>query len=92
MTRHYTNADLLALRDDPVSERRSVFDTQVGGSHYKDMPIQPTQFIAANKMDFLTGNVIKYVCRHKVKGGLEDLKKARHYLDMLIESEYGAAD
>jgi hypothetical protein len=65
----------------------SAFDSQVGGNHYKDMPIQPLAFIVANGIPFLEGNVIKYVVRWKLKHGLQDLKKARHYLDMLIEIE-----
>ena len=56
---------------------------QVGGSHY-DFPIQPVDFIVRNGLDFLTGNVVKYVVRHKRKGGLQDLLKARQYLDALI--------
>lgn len=63
----------------------SHFDSQVGGSHYKELAIQPLEFIVKNGLDFLQGNVVKYVVRYKVKGGLEDLKKARHYLDMMIE-------
>lgn len=63
----------------------SHFDSQVGGSHYKELAIQPLEFIVKNELDFLQGNVVKYVVRYKVKGGLEDLKKARHYLDMMIE-------
>lgn len=62
--------------------------TQVNGSHYKDMAIQPTEFILANQLGFCEGNVIKYVCRHKAKGKETDLLKARHYIDMLLESEY----
>lgn len=65
----------------------SAFDSQVGGSHYKNLSIQPLEFIVANELDFPTGNVVKYVVRYKLKGGLEDLKKARHYLDLLIELE-----
>lgn len=65
----------------------SAFDTQVGGSHYKNLAIQPLEFIVANELDFPSGNVVKYVVRYKLKGGLEDLKKARHYLDLLIELE-----
>jgi hypothetical protein len=63
----------------------STFESQVGGGHYKDFAIQPLEFIVKNGLDFLQGNVVKYVVRYKVKGGLEDLKKARHYLDMMIE-------
>jgi hypothetical protein len=65
----------------------SSFDTQVGGSHYKDLAIQPLEFIVKNGLDFLQGNVVKYVIRYKLKGGIEDLEKARHYLDMMIELE-----
>lgn len=63
----------------------SAFDVQVGGNHYKDMVIQPIEFIVKNKIPFLEGNVIKYVVRWSIKNGLEDLKKARHYIDLLIE-------
>lgn len=65
----------------------SAFDTQEAGSHYKDMPIQPAEFIHKNGFGYIVGNVIKYVCRYKAKNGVEDLKKARHYLDLLIELE-----
>lgn len=65
----------------------SQFDTQVGGNHYKDFAIQPLEFIVANNLDFVQGNVVKYVVRYKTKNGLEDLKKARHYIDLLIELE-----
>lgn len=68
-------------------EKKSAFDTQVGGSHYKQFAIQPTEFIYKNNLGFLEGNAIKYLTRWKIKGGLEDLKKARHYVDMLIEME-----
>jgi hypothetical protein len=68
-------------------EDSSAFSRQVGGSHYKNLAIQPLEFIVANELDFPTGNVVKYVVRYKLKGGLEDLKKARHYLDLLIELE-----
>ena len=65
----------------------SAFDTQVGGFHYKAMAIQPVVFIHENNLGFLVGNIIKYVCRYAAKDGVQDLHKARHYLDMLIESE-----
>jgi hypothetical protein len=63
-------------------------DTQEGGSHYKDMAIQPVEFIHRNRIPYLEANVIKYVCRHRSKNGVEDLKKARHYIDLLIQLEY----
>ena len=59
--------------------------TQVGGDHYKDFGIQPIEFILANNLDFIEGCIIKYLCRYKKKNGIEDLKKTRHYLDILIE-------
>lgn len=63
----------------------SALDVQVGGSHYKDAGIQPIEYIFANKLGFCEGNVVKYVTRYGSKNGVQDLKKARHYLDMLIE-------
>jgi hypothetical protein len=60
-------------------------DIQIAGTHYKDKKIQPWDFIVANGLSFLEGNVVKYVCRHNSKGGLDDLKKAQHYLQKLIE-------
>ena len=65
----------------------SALDTQVGGSHYKNMVIQPVEFIERNNLGFCVGNIIKYVCRYKDKNGIEDLKKARHYIDLLIDME-----
>ena len=58
---------------------------QVGGTHYKDKAIQPWDYIASNNMGYLEGNVVKYVSRWKEKGGVQDLKKAMHYLTKLIE-------
>lgn len=58
---------------------------QVGGDHYKGKTVQPWDFIAANELGFFEGNVVKYVTRWKDKGGVQDLHKARHYLDKLIE-------
>ena len=60
-------------------------DEQVGGRHYIEKTIQPWDYIIANKMGYLEGNIIKYVSRYKDKNGLEDLIKAAHYLDKLIE-------
>lgn len=62
---------------------------QVGGTHYKAMKIQPIEFITANNIGYMEGNVIKYVCRYKNKNGVEDLKKAMHYLQLLIEQISG---
>lgn len=60
---------------------------QEGGKHYKHYVIQPVEFIKANNIPFIEGNIIKYVCRWKSKNGLEDLLKARHYIDLLISYE-----
>lgn len=60
---------------------------QIGGSHYKSMAIQPVEFIHKNGIGFIEGCVIKYVSRWRAKGGVNDLEKARHFLDMLIEME-----
>jgi len=65
----------------------SNLETQVGGSHYKSMQIQPIEYILKNGIPYAEGNVIKYVSRWKSKNGIEDLRKARHYLDILIENE-----
>jgi hypothetical protein len=60
-------------------------DIQVGGTHYKEQDIQPWDAIHAWGLGFFSGNVVKYVARHNQKGGVDDLRKARHYLDKLIE-------
>lgn len=65
----------------------SALKSQVGGGHYKDMAIQPAEYNHRNGIPFIEGCVIKYVSRWRAKGGVEDLKKARHFLDMLIEME-----
>ncbi len=59
-------------------------DKQVGGSHYKDFPIQPYEFISKNDLSFFQGNVVKYVCRYLNKNGIEDLKKIIHYCELEI--------
>lgn len=65
----------------------SSLDVQIGGGHYKDMVIQPIEYNIKNNIPFAEGNVIKYVSRWRNKNGVEDLKKARHILDILIETE-----
>ena len=70
----------------------TALNEQIGGSHYKDMKIQPVQFIHANGIGFIEGAVIKYLCRWRVKNGVQDLLKARHFLDLLIELETGKAE
>ena len=78
------NAEDLGLYDDPPKPPLS---QQIGGEHYRQGDVQPIEYIHANDMDFFSGNVVKYITRWKYKNGLEDLKKARHYIDMLIEME-----
>jgi len=64
-------------------------EQQVGGEHYAVKAIQPWDFIIANNIGYLEGNIIKYISRWKDKGGVEDLKKAQHYLQKLIETSSG---
>lgn len=63
--------------------------TQVGGSHYKRFSIQPSEFIHRNQLGWCEGNVIKYVCRHGFKNKAEDIRKAIHYLELLLKWVYG---
>ena len=63
-------------------------EEQVGGKHYRSMKIQPAEFINENKLLFAEGNAIKYICRHPHKGKQEDIKKAIHYLQMILERDY----
>jgi hypothetical protein len=66
----------------------SAFDEQVGGNHYRHYQIQPTVFFHANQIPFIEANAIKYILRHRGKNGREDLEKAKHYIDILLELEY----
>ena len=70
----------------------SALDKQVGGSHYKDMAIQPIEYIHKNGLGFCEGNIIKYITRWKTKNGIEDLKKVIHYAELLIQMEQDNAD
>jgi UDP-3-O-acyl-N-acetylglucosamine deacetylase len=65
----------------------SALDVQVSGSHYKDLAIQPVEYIHANNIPYMEGNVIKYVSRWRAKNGIKDLEKAKHYIELLIELE-----
>ena len=71
-----------------MTEKESALDVQVGGDHYKRFKIQPIEFIHANKIGYIEGNVIKYICRHDFKDGVKDLEKIKHFIDLLIELEY----
>jgi len=61
-------------------------ETQVGGNHY-DLPIQPIEYIHKNKLGYCEANIVKYISRWRNKNGIEDLKKIKHYVDLLIELE-----
>ena len=61
------------------------YNTQIGGDHYNTKAIQPIDYILANKLNFCEGNVVKYITRYKDKNGIEDLKKAKQYIDFLIK-------
>lgn len=65
----------------------SALDTQVGGNHYKKLKIQPMEYSMANGLDACQHTIIKYVTRFRDKGGIADLEKAKHTIDMLIEFE-----
>ena len=68
---------------------KSALDIQEGGDHYKKYKIQPVEFAFANNMPFLDANAFKYICRHADKNGIADLRKARHYLELMAEMYYG---
>jgi len=75
-------------KDDFKGVTYDSLEKQVGGKHYKNFRIQPAEFINENKLLFAEGNAIKYICRHSVKGKEEDIKKAIHYLEMILERDY----
>lgn len=76
---------------DPIGcgqkQKASMLSKQVGGDHYTKRAIQPWEYIEANGLDFFEGNVVKYVTRYKDKDGVKDLRKAKHYIEYLIERE-----
>ena len=79
--------------DNPITEELmktlegSAKDKQVGGNHY-DWAIQPIEYITANNLGFIEGNIIKYATRHERKNGAEDIKKIIHYCELLLELKY----
>ena len=91
------------IRDNPTALDKSVtemehipagynkgptaLNVQVAGSHYKDLKIQPVEYIHANKLPFIEGSVVKYITRWRSKGGLKDLEKVKHFVDLLIQLE-----
>jgi len=65
-----------------------VYSKQIGGVHYKKFKIQPSKFVIENELLYPEGCVIKYIIRHRLKNGKEDLLKAKHFIDMIIERDY----
>ena len=66
----------------------SIWDKQIGGQHYQKFKIQPSKFVVENELLFPEGCAIKYICRHRFKGKKEDVLKAIHFLEMIIERDY----
>lgn len=73
----------------PTLDKLTPLEVQAGGDHYKKMAIQPVEYITKNNLTFTEGLVIKYVSRHRVKNGAEDIKKAIHTLQLILQLEYG---
>jgi Protein of unknwon function (DUF3310) len=67
----------------------SATDTQVGGNHYKGFSIQPAEFCHKNNIPYLEATAIKYLCRWRLKGGIQDLDKAIHFIELLKQFEEG---
>jgi len=67
---------------------KSALDKQVGGKHYKGFNIQPIEFVMANDLNYCEANIVKYACRHHMKGGIEDVDKIIHYAELLKELVY----
>jgi len=70
----------------------SAYKKQIGGSHYKSMVMQPSEFINKNRLPFAEGSAIKYICRHAAKGKEQDIHKAMHYLEMILERDYSTTE
>ena len=68
--------------------QKDALQKQEGGTHYKKFRIQPAEFIHTNNIPYLEGCAVKYLCRHRDKGGVTDLLKAKHYIDLIIQLEY----
>lgn len=80
-------AHLRRHEETPAASEPKALDTQVGGGHYKDMAIQPMEYSMKNGLDACQHTAIKYISRFRDKGGIEDLRKAKHVIDMLIQFE-----
>lgn len=71
---------------------RTALESQEGGTHYKEMKIQPIEYAMANNFNACEFNILKYVSRHRNKNGAEDLRKAKHMIDLLLALEYESQD
>lgn len=80
--------DGVTTREQPMSS----LNKQEGGGHYKQFKIQPIEYITANELGYMDGNVIKYISRHRFKNGAEDVRKIIHYCELILELEYGCED
>ena len=87
MAEHRADIDHAIAEEKRKHQFDSALSVQVAGDHYKKLAIQPVEYIHANKLGFVEGSVIKYVTRWRDKGGIRDLEKARHFIDLLIELE-----
>ena len=75
--------------EDMEAQVNNPLNTQVGGNHYKSLKIQPIEYIHANGLDFLSGNIVKYASRHKYKNKAEDVRKIIHYAQLILKLDYG---
>jgi hypothetical protein len=82
----------MSLIDNATPEEWDALSRQVGGGHYKELAIQPVEFIVANNIPFCEASAIKYICRHGLKGGKQDIDKAIHFLELLKELKYGSIE
>jgi|TARA_R100000008_G_scaffold63488_1_gene40665 hypothetical protein len=78
-----------STHDEMIRDSVKATSKQIGGNHYKDCKIMPIEYIVKNNLDFLEGNVVKYITRHKLKGGQEDIEKVIHYAELILELKYG---
>jgi len=85
MNDHVHNREL----EQDILNLKNVMERQEGGNHYKGMAIQPIEFCQKNQLNYCESNAIKYICRHRKKNGAEDIRKAIHNLQILLELEYG---
>lgn len=83
-----TDPRVTAARFDQAASEVVATDRQIGGDHYKSLKIQPIEYIDANNMPYLEGNVVKYVTRHASKNGVQDIDKAIHYLELIKQMRY----